>query len=127
MDKNDKEILVFTANDALRCAWEDVFIKTEKGRRSVLAGAHAVIDKWGDLGDFLFPESATNMEAHYKLTSLYYGVIVLKVCLTAWSIAGVGRKPHEGEGRESSRYGLRVSGERSTLVHCGHSHSGHLR
>lgn len=101
-DMNDKEVLVFAENDALKCVWEDSFIRTAKGRRAMLAAVLAICDKLGCITDFFIPASATNPEEYYEETIRFYALVVLKVCvhLTAWwrmqrgaSVAGRTFKP----------------------------------
>lgn len=40
-DKNDNQVLVFSANDEHKCVWEEAFLKKESGKTSMRAAIHA--------------------------------------------------------------------------------------
>lgn len=82
-NKGNMSVRLFPVT-CLRCLWDDNFVKTVKGRLSMLAALEAVYDKWGKLGDFVVPISATNRETAYKVTALLYSLLVLKVSASGY-------------------------------------------
>lgn len=68
LDKNEFEVLLFGAHDALKCFWENTFLNKPHGQNAMLAAFDDVCDKWSDIGGFFVPASATNLVEYYKVT-----------------------------------------------------------
>lgn len=71
--------LVFSRNESAKCLWKNSFVTTTSGFTSMQAVVSAVVSKWANIDDFLVPASSRIPEEYYKISSLLYGLLVMKV------------------------------------------------
>lgn len=71
--------LVFSRNGSAKCLWMNSFLTTTAGFTSMQAVVAAVVGKWANIDDFLVPASSRIPEEYYKISSLLYGLLVMKV------------------------------------------------
>lgn len=90
--------LVFSRNESAKCLWKNTFVTTTSGFTSMQAVVLAVVSKWANVGDFLVPASSRVPEKYYKISSLLYGLLVMKVraCFCATCVHLLGNSHADG-------------------------------
>lgn len=83
--------LVLSRNESAKCLWKNSFLTSTPGVASMQAVVGAVVSKWANINDFLVPASARFPERHYKISSLLYVFLVMKVRVALRESAGLPR------------------------------------
>lgn len=77
--RGSRSSLVFSRNESAKCLWRNSFLTSASGCTSMQAVVAAVVSKWANIDDFLVPASSRYPEDHYRISSLLYGLLVMKV------------------------------------------------